>query len=114
MNKAEYPKTVTAVQSPILNYQPNYNDNRNSKSFGAINQLVYAQRRKTGDDKGDKKKKNKRSRRNLDHITCNNCGEKVRYAWNSECSTEISLKEDVDAFIKMKQENPPNKPPGGG
>ena len=25
LNKAEYPRTVTAVQSLLLNYQPNYN-----------------------------------------------------------------------------------------
>ena len=29
LNKAEYPSTVTAVHSPLLNYQPNYNNNRN-------------------------------------------------------------------------------------
>ena len=54
-NKAEYPRTVTAVQSLILNYQTNYNYNRNSQSNGVSNQLVFAQRRKTGDDGGDGK-----------------------------------------------------------
>ena len=32
LNKAEYPRTVTAVQSLFLNYQPNYKYNRNSQS----------------------------------------------------------------------------------
>ena len=32
MNKAEYPRTVTAVHSLILNYQPNYNSYRNYQS----------------------------------------------------------------------------------
>ena len=57
MNKAEYPRTVTAVQSLILNYQPNYNSNRNYQSNGVSNQLMFAQRGKTGDDKGDRKEK---------------------------------------------------------
>ena len=30
LNKAEYPRTLTAVQSLLLNYQPNYNSHRNS------------------------------------------------------------------------------------
>ena len=30
MNKAEYPRMVTAVQSLLLNYQHNYNSHRNS------------------------------------------------------------------------------------
>ena len=48
LNKAEYPMTVTAVQSILLNYQPNYNSNRNSQSNGVSNQIMFAQRRKTG------------------------------------------------------------------
>ena len=74
LNKAEYPRTVTAVQSLLLNYQPNYKSNRNSKSNGVINQLMFAQRSKTGYDEGDEKEKEQRPRRNLDHITCNKCG----------------------------------------
>ena len=55
LNKAEYPKTVTAVQSLLLNYQPNYNSHRNSQSNGVRNQIMFAQCGKTGDDEGDVK-----------------------------------------------------------
>ena len=37
LNKAEYPRTVAAVQSLILNYQPNYNSHRNSQFNGVSN-----------------------------------------------------------------------------
>ena len=57
LNKAEYPRTVTAVQMLLLNYQPKYNSHRNSQSNGVRNQLIFAQRGKTGDDEGDGKKK---------------------------------------------------------
>ena len=57
MNKAEYPRLVTAVQSLLLKYQPNYNSDRNSQSNGVRNQLVFAQRRKTEDGEGGGKKK---------------------------------------------------------
>ena len=70
LNKAGYPRTVTAVQSLLLNYQPNYNSHRNSQSKGVCNQLMFAQRGKTGDDEGDGKEKEHRPRRNMDHITC--------------------------------------------
>ena len=50
LNKAEYPRTVTTVQSLLLNYQPNYNSHKNSQSNGVSNQLMFAQREKTGDD----------------------------------------------------------------
>ena len=76
MNKVEYPRTVTAVQILLLNYQPNHNYNRNSQSNRSSNQLMFAQRGKTGDDEGDGKEKDQIPRRNLDHITCNDCGEK--------------------------------------
>ena len=55
LNKAEYPRTVTAVQSLLLNYQPNYNSHRNSQTNGISNQLMFAQHGKTGDDEGDGK-----------------------------------------------------------
>ena len=42
LNKAEYPRMVTAVQSLLLNYQPNYNSNRNSQSNEVSNQLMFA------------------------------------------------------------------------
>ena len=49
-NKVEYLRTVTAVQSLILNYQANYNYNRQYQSNGAINKLMFMQHVKTGDD----------------------------------------------------------------
>ena len=49
-NKAEYPRTVTALQSLLLNYQPNYNYNKNPQSNGVSNHIIFAQRGKTGDD----------------------------------------------------------------
>ena len=55
LNKVEYPRTFTAVQSLLLNYQPNYNSNRNSQSNRVSNQLMFAQRGKTGDNEGERK-----------------------------------------------------------
>ena len=52
-NKAEYPRTVTAVQSLLLNYQPTYNSNRNFQSNSVRNQLMFAQGRKTGVNEGN-------------------------------------------------------------
>ena len=49
--------TVAIVQSLLLNYQPNYNSNRNYQSKWVSNQLMFTQRGKTGDDKGDRKEK---------------------------------------------------------
>ena len=46
-NKAEYPRTVTAVQSILLNYQTNYNSNKNSQSNRVSKQLMFSQRGKT-------------------------------------------------------------------
>ena len=92
LNKAEYPRTVTAVQSLLLNYQPNYKSNRNSQSYGVSNQLMFAQHRKTGGDEGNGKGKDQRPRRNLNHITCNDCGEKGHYSGNNDCPTQLRLK----------------------
>ena len=64
---------------------------------------MFAQRGKTGDDEGDGKEKDQRPRRNLDHITCNDCGEKGHYAGNNDCPTQARLKEDTETFRKMKQ-----------
>ena len=55
LNKAEYPRTVNAVQSLLLNYQPNYKSHRNPQFNGVSNQLMFAQRGKNGDDEGDGK-----------------------------------------------------------
>ena len=38
---------------------------------------MFVQRRKTGGNEGDGKEKEQILRRNLDRITCNNCGKKV-------------------------------------
>ena len=114
LNKAEYPSTVTTVQSLLLSYQPNYNFHRNSQSNGVSNQLVFAQRGKTGDDEVDGKEKEQRPRRNLDHITCNDCGEKGHYAGNNDFPNQVRLKEDAEVFRKMKQDKYSNKPPGRG
>ena len=103
LNKVEYPRTFTAVQSLLLNYQPNYNSNRNSQSNGVRNQLMFAQRGKTGNDEGDGKEKYQIPRRNISNINCNKCGDKGHYAEKSECPTQTNIKEDVEAFIKMKQ-----------
>ena len=84
LKKAEYPRTVTAVQSLMLNFQPNYNFNVNSQSNGVSNHLTFVQRGKTGDDGGSVKDKEQRPRRNLDRITCNKCGNKGQYYGNSE------------------------------
>ena len=110
----EYPRTVTAVQSLLLNYQHNYNSNRNSQPNGVKNQLMFEQHGKTGDNKGNGKDKEQRPRRNMDHITCNDCREKGHYVGNNYFPTQARLKEDAEAFRKMKQEKYYNKPPGGG
>ena len=55
LNKVEYPRTSTTVQSLILNYQPNYNSNRQYQSQGVSNQLMFSQCGKTGDNDGENK-----------------------------------------------------------
>ena len=57
LNKKEYPRTVTTVQSLLLKYQTNYNSNRDSQSNRVSNQLMFAQHGIIGDDKGDRKEK---------------------------------------------------------
>ena len=94
MNKGEYPGSVTAVHSLLLNYQLKYTSNRNSQSNGVRNQLMFEQRGKTGDDEGDGKEKEKRSSRNMDNITCNDCGGKGNYYGNNDFPTQANLKED--------------------
>ena len=69
LNKAEYPSTLNAVHSLLLNYQTNSNSNRNYQYNGVSNQLMFAQHGKTGDDEGNGKEKDQRTRRNMDHIT---------------------------------------------
>ena len=75
---------------------------------------MFAQQGKTGVNEGDGKETKQRTRINLDHITCNDCGEKGHYAENNDCPTQARLKEDAEAFRKMNQEKSSNKPPGGG
>ena len=84
---------VAAVQSLLLNYQPNYNSNKNSQSNEVSNQIIFLQRRKTGEDKGDGKEKEQRPRRNLYHITCNDYGEKGHCDGNNDSPTQTKLKE---------------------
>ena len=36
-------------------------------------------------------------------ITCNECGEKGHYSVNSDCPNQVNIKEDAEAFRKMKQ-----------
>ena len=105
---------MTALHSLLLKYQPNYNFNRNFQSNRFRSHLIFAQHGKTGDNKGDRKEKDQRPRRYLDHITCNDCGEKCHYAGNNDFPTQDRLKEDAEAFRKMKQDKSSNKPPGGG
>ena len=61
---------------------------------------MFAQHGKTGDDEGDAKEKEQIPRRNLDHITCNEYGEKGHYAGNKNFPTQARLKEDAEAFKK--------------
>ena len=74
---------------------------------------MFAQHGKTGYNEGDRKEKEQKPRRNLDRITCNECGEKVHYSGNSECYSRTNFKEDAEAFREMKQGKSANKPPGG-
>ena len=74
MNKAEYPKTATKLQSLLLNYQSNYNSSGKSQYQGAGNQLMFTQHGKTRDDEGEEKEEKKKPQINLDHITYNDCG----------------------------------------
>ena len=48
---------------------------------------MFVQRGKTGEDEGETNGNKQKKRRNIDHVTRNECGEKVHYAVNSECST---------------------------
>ena len=50
LNMAEYPSMVTALQSLLLNYQPNYSSNINSQLNGVRNQLIFAQRGRNGEN----------------------------------------------------------------
>ena len=114
LNKVEYRRMVTAVQILLLKYQPNYNSKIYYQSDRVSNQLMFAQCGKIGHEEGNRKEKKQRPRRNLDHITCNDCGEKDHYAGNNDCPTQARIKEDAEAFRKTKQEKSFNKIPGGG
>ena len=103
-----------SAHSLLLNYQPNYNYNRNSQYNWVSNQLMLSQSGKTGDDEGVVKEKDQRPKINLDHITCKYCGEKGHYDGNKYCPNQTRLKEDAETFRKIGQEKSYNKPPGGG
>ena len=92
--KAEYPRTVTAVNSLILNYHPTYKSNMQTQSQSVSNQLMFSQHGKTGDDEGETKENKQNHRRNLYHITCNYCGEKGHYAGKRIFPTYKELKQD--------------------
>ena len=75
---------------------------------------MFAKSGKTGDE-DDKTKYDKHPPKiNLDHITCNDCGEKGHFAENIKGYTQTKLKEDAEAFRKMKQGKYGTKPPDGG
>ena len=80
------------VQSLLLNYQTKYSSNKQSQYNCFTTQLIFAQRGKTGDDNGETKYKKEKPLRNLEHITCNGCGEKVHYAGNNGCYTQKKSK----------------------
>ena len=48
---------------------------------------------KTGDDEGNGKEKEQRPRRNMDHITCNDCVLKGHYDGTNYCPTKFRFKE---------------------
>ena len=75
---------------------------------------MFAQHRKTGDNEGEGKEKEQRPRRNMDHTTCNDFGEKGHYSGNNDSPNQARLREDEEAFRNMKQEKSCNKTPGGG
>ena len=80
MNEVDYPKTVTAVQSLLLNCQPSYNSIRQYQSNGINNQLMITWRGKSEDNEGETKDEKQKPLRNIGHIICNGCGEKGHYA----------------------------------
>ena len=43
---------------------------------------MFAQREKTGDGEGETKDKKHKPQINIDHISCNNCGENLHYTGN--------------------------------
>ena len=55
LNKSEYPRTFTAVQSLLLNYHNSYNSNDKSQYHGVNNQLMFKQHAKTWDDDDETK-----------------------------------------------------------
>ena len=71
---------------------------------------MFAQRGKTGYYEGDTKYKKQKPWRNIDHITCNYCGEKGHYVRNNEFSALTKLKEYSEALRKINQEKSGNKP----
>ena len=65
LNKVECPRTVTGVQSLILNYQPNYNYNMKSQYQGVGNKMMFTQRGKMGMTKVNKNSKIKHLKEKL-------------------------------------------------
>ena len=106
--------TVSAVNRLLLNYQPNYNYNSQNQYQGVSNRLIFAQHGKTGDDEGETKEVKQNHQRNIDHITCNDCGEKCHHVRKSDCSTQTNLKENLGAFRKTNQRKSGKKSPDVG
>ena len=61
-----------------------------------------------------KQKRRDKPPKNLDHITCNDCGLKFHYTENGECSRRNNPNYDAEGFRKKKQVKYGNMPPDGG
>ena len=59
LKKSEYPSMVTKVQIQMLNYQHNYNSNRNSYSSGVINHLMLRNAVKLGTTRVTEKRRSR-------------------------------------------------------
>ena len=92
LNKVEYPRTASMVQSLLLNYQADYNYNEQSQYQGVSNQLIFSQSGKIGYDEGETKDDKQNPWINFDHITCNDCREKGQYTGKGERSTQKNIK----------------------
>ena len=75
---------------------------------------MFAQRGKTGDNECDRKEKEQRPMRNLNHINYNNCGEKCHYAGKNDWPNKDRLKEYEEELMKMNEEKSSNNHPDGG
>ena len=102
LKQYDYPRIVTELQIPLLDYQHNYNSNIKSQSQGVVNQLMLAQCRNLEIMMVKQNTINKTPQINIDHITFNDFGEKVHYAVNRKSYKHTKSKEDAESFRKMK------------